>query len=292
MHRHLHLDPFSGIAGDMMLGALIDAGAELDQVRAALEPLAVLPIENINAERGIRRGIAGVDFKVRLPTSGASTQHDRGELQPYEHTHAGGHEHVHHHHGPHRHLKDLLALIEKLDTADRAKSRAERVVRRLAQAEAAVHGMSIDKVHFHEVGAVDSIVDILGSAVALELLDIDTISSGPLPISRGYVRCDHGLMPVPAPATAMLMRDLPTVGVDRVGELVTPTGAALVAGLADTHGVAPPMKMLNIGHGLGDRDDLDVPNLLRVFVGERSVSKSSQPALELPHYAALQTPVV
>lgn len=126
----------------------------------------------------------------------------------------------------------------------------------------------MESIHFHEVGAVDSIVDMLGSVVALELLEVESVSCGPLPISRGMVRCAHGLMPVPAPATAYLMQGIPTIGVDRVGELVTPTGAALVAGLCDQFGPPPAMTLGEVGYGAGDRDDPQVPNLLRVLLGQ------------------------
>ena len=176
--------------------------------------------------------------------------------------------------GGHRGYRDLMELIERLDTTERGPDAAPAaVVTKLAEAEAAVHAMPLERVHFHEVGAVDSIVDLMGVAVALELLGdrgVATLSCGPLPISRGYVRCDHGLMPVPAPATAKLMRGLPTIGVDRTGELVTPTGAALVAGLCTTFGPPPAMTLHEVGHGAGDRDDPDVPNVLRLLLGERT----------------------
>ncbi len=129
--------------------------------------------------------------------------------------------------------------------------------------------MSPDEVHFHEVGAVDSIVDMLGTAVGLEMLGVETLSCGPLPIGRGFVQCAHGRMPLPAPATAYLLRGMTTVGVDRTVETVTPTGAAIVAALAQPVTVPPPMKLLAVGYGAGDRDDADTPNLVRLFLGER-----------------------
>jgi uncharacterized protein (DUF111 family) len=170
-------------------------------------------------------------------------------------------------------------MIDRLETTDRAKRRARKTLDALAHAEAQVHGTTIHDVHFHEVGAVDSIVDMLGSAVALELLDVETVSCGPLPLSRGFVRCEHGKMPVPAPATAYLMRGMPTVGVDRAMELVTPTGAALVAGITDTFGPSPAMTLHAVGYGAGDRDTPDLPNLLRVFLGTKPTAKSKVPLL-------------
>ena len=175
-----------------------------------------------------------------------------------------------------------MAMVDQLDTTPRGRERAGRVVTKLAQAEARVHGKTLDDIHFHEVGAVDSIVDMLGSVVALELLEIDTLSCGPLPISRGFVRCDHGLMPVPAPATAYLMAGLPTVGVDRTGELVTPTGAALVAGLCERFGTPPAMTLINVGYGAGDRDTPDVPNLLRLMLGQATHAGDLGPLSSTP----------
>jgi uncharacterized protein (TIGR00299 family) protein len=253
MTTHLHIDPFSGIAGDMFLGAAIDLGTPLEAVLKALKPISVQKPYRITTDRVQRHGIGAVDLKVHIE----------------QEKHTEGHTHHHHHdHHHHTHYSDIMAMIDQLDTADRAKDRARRVTTKLAEAEAEVHGMPIEKVHFHEVGAVDSIVDMLGSAVALELLDVDTLSCGPLPVSRGFVKCDHGIMPVPAPATAYLMRGLLTVGVDRTGELVTPTGAAIVAALCESFGPSPAMTLTGVGYGAGDREDPKVPNLLRLMVGE------------------------
>lgn len=295
MTQHLHIDPFSGIAGDMFLGALVDLGVSLEDLQRALAPLPVALPYRITTRKVYRLGIGAIDLKV--VTEGAAAQH-----ASHTHDHAHSHEHAHHHHdeqdaehhhhhhhadahhhhshehAPHHHhhhhtsAADVLAMIDQLQTAERAKDRARRVVTLLAQAEARVHGKPVEKIHFHEVGAVDSIVDMLGSVVALELLEIDTLSSGPLPLSRGYVRCAHGVMPVPAPATTYLLEGIPTVGVDRMGELVTPTGAALVAGLCESFGPPPAMTMRGVGYGAGDREDPQVPNLLRVMLGERLTS--------------------
>lgn len=292
MGRHLHIDPFSGIAGDMFLGALVDLGVDLAAVRAALSKLPVERPYEITTQRVYRHGIGAVDLKVRLLDEPAVAtdvaghhkhghdhdhHHDHGQGHDHdhhhhdhghEHAHDHGHTHAHHHHHHHTGYREIMAMVEQLDTTPRGRERAGRVVTKLAEAEARVHGKSLEAIHFHEVGAVDSIVDMLGSVVALELLDIDTLSCGPMPISRGFVRCDHGLMPVPAPATTYLLQDMPTVGVDRTGELVTPTGAALAAGLCDRFGPPPAMRLVNTGYGAGDRDTPDVPNLLRLMLGE------------------------
>lgn len=262
MSTHLHIDPFSGIAGDMFLGAAIDLGAPLEAIQKALKPLDTTPEYRITTRRVQRHGIGAVDLKVHV---GQAQEHEHGHSHDHPHDHT--HEDKPHHHPHHAHYRDIMAMIDKLDTAERAKDRARRITIVLAQAEARVHGVPIEKVHFHEVGAVDSIVDMLGSAVALELLGVDSLSCGALPISRGFVKCDHGLMPVPAPATAYLMEGLLTVGVDRTGELVTPTGAAIVAALCESFGPPPAMTLKGVGYGAGDREDPKVPNLLRLMIG-------------------------
>jgi len=266
MAYHLHIDPFSGVAGDMFLGALVDLGVDLDAVRAALARLPVERPYRITTDRVDRHGIGAVDLKVVL----------EDEHHPHDHGHRHDHgDESHHHH--HTGYREIMAMVEQLDTTPRGRERAGRVVTVLAEAEARVHGKTLDEIHFHEVGAVDSIVDMLGSVVALELLDIDTISCGALPMSSGFVKCDHGLMPVPAPATAYLLQELPTVGVDRRGELITPTGAALVKALCDTFGPSPAMKLDSVGYGAGDRTDPDVPNLLRLFLGESTEAGDNGP---------------
>lgn len=178
-------------------------------------------------------------------------------------------------------------MADQLGLTPLGRARAGRVIDALGHAEAGVHDMPFEEVHFHEVGAVDSIVDMLGVCLALDWLGIESISCGPLPVSRGYAGCAHGLMPVPAPATMRLMIDVPTVGVDRQGELVTPTGAALAIGLAESFGPPPAMTPRRVGYGAGDRDDPRVPNLLRVILADRlapgdlgPTSISSAPALE------------
>ena len=294
MANHLHIDPFSGIAGDMFLGALVDLGVDLDAVRAALAQLPVEKPYTIKSRRVQKLGIGAVDLTVEIANedadgsakpSAAMDHHDHPHTHAHahEHTHEHGHDHSHEHSADHNHAheptdahthhhhtgyREIMAMVEVLDTTPRGKARAGEVVTRLAQAESRVHGVAMEEIHFHEVGAVDSIVDMLGSVVALELLEIDSLSCGPLPMSRGMVRCAHGLMPVPAPATAYLMQGMPTIGVDRVGELVTPTGAALVAGLCEHFGPPPAMTLRAVGYGAGDRDDPDVPNLLRVMLGQ------------------------
>ena len=159
-------------------------------------------------------------------------------------------------------------MVDRLDTTGRGKQRARAIVHALAEAEAKVHGMSIEDVSFHEVGAIDSIVDMLGAGVALELLGVETITCGPMPMTHGSVRCAHGQMPVPAPATAYLMRGLRCREVDRAGEWVTPTGAAICAALARPATTMPLTEITAVGYGAGDRDDPHAPNALRLWLGQ------------------------
>ena len=240
MTTHLHIDPFSGVAGDMFLGAMIDLGADIDQIVKAFGPLPVAGQFDLTAQRVQRHSIGAVDVKVEVDAQGAKA---------------------------HRHYGDLVDMAGKLDTSERGRDRARGILDALAQAEAEVHGVPVEKVHFHETGAVDSIMDMFGSAVAMELLAVETASCGPLPVGSGFVQCDHGRMPLPAPATARLMQGMKTIGVDRRGELVTPTGAAIIAAVCKSFGPQPEMTLERVGYGAGDRDDKDHPNLVRAFLG-------------------------
>jgi uncharacterized protein (TIGR00299 family) protein len=273
MDTHLHIDPFAGIAGDMFLGACIDLGADLSAIEAALRPLPIEQPYQISAEPTLRHAIRGIDLKVHIQSPGNPT-HDHSHDHGHHHDHAHSHDHVHTapahgHDRPHTGYRQILEMIDAMDATPRAKTRAIAIATQVAKAEAKVHGMSIEDVHFHEVGAVDSIIDMLGSAIALELLGIETISCAALPIGYGFVQCDHGNMPLPAPATAEILTGVPHFGVDREGETVTPTGAAIVAGCAESFGPQPPMNVTAVGYGAGDRDPADVPNLLRLFLGHR-----------------------
>lgn len=233
----------------MWLGALLDLGAELAPIEAALR--SALPAGTsvrLSVERGLRGSVEGVDFRVHLSDGSADNGHGHG----------------------HTHYPQIMAMVERLDAEPRAKRRAGDVTTRLAEAEARVHGTTIEAVHFHEVGAVDSIVDMLGGALAMEQLDIETVSCGPVPWPRGWVRCAHGRMPLPAPATAYLMEGMPTVGVDETMEMVTPTGAAWLAAVVERWGPMPAMTVERVGYGLGDKDVPGRPNALRLVMGALS----------------------
>jgi len=243
------LDPNAGVAGDMFVGALLDAGAPFKVVRDGLGALD-LDGFTVSHRKVTRGGIAARKFRVR-------------------------HKESHHHRG----LKTILALIRSSGLDRRVRERAGLAFTRLGEAEAKVHGVDLQKVHFHEVGAVDAICDIVGAAIAMEALGIEQLHTRPLPLFFGMVQTDHGRMPLPAPATLELMRGWPTFDSGLQGELVTPTGAALVTawGRSDA---APPFAPAAIGYGAGDRNPDGYPNVLRVTVGETTAATGALRQLE------------
>jgi len=227
-----YFDCFAGASGDMIVGALLDAGADFPSLARQLASLGVEGL-SVRADKTRRAGLSGTKFHVDVPHA-------------HEHDHEPDHSHE-----PHRHLGDILSLIDRADLADRTRDRARKVFTRLAQAEAKVHGVGVEQVHFHEVGAIDSIADIVGACVCLELLGIDRMCCSPVPLGSGTIRCDHGLMPVPAPATAELLVGLPTYAGPFQSEATTPTGAAFLAALCDEFGPMPAMRVSAVGCGAG-----------------------------------------
>lgn len=246
----LYFDCFAGISGDMTVGALLDLGVPLSFLT---EELARLPISlsgyTLSAEETSRRGIRAAKFSVRVTED-----------------------------QPHRHYSDIAGLIERSTLAAKVKEQAGQIFLRLAEAEAKVHGVELSRVHFHEVGALDSIIDIVGTALCLQYLGIKELYASALPLGSGYVETAHGRLPVPAPATAELLRGMPVHGELGAGERVTPTGAAILAALCSGFGAPPSFTVTEVGNGAGDRDFPDTPNILRVMLGEK---QSSLPADEI-----------
>jgi uncharacterized protein (TIGR00299 family) protein len=238
MSRIAYLECASGAAGDMLLAAIIDLGLPIDVLRGEL---AKLPLDGYRIETAETRrcGLRALklDVVVDEPPKGA------------------------------RHLSSILELIRSSELADAHKARAIRLFERLGEAEASVHGTSVEKVHFHEVGAVDSIVDIVGAVIAISWLGVERVSASPLNVGTGTVTTEHGQMPVPAPATARLLYGVPCYGAGE-GERLTPTGALLVTDYASSYGPLPPMRPTAIGCGAGTLEDPERPNILRIFVGE------------------------
>lgn len=246
MTRLVYVDAIAGVAGDMLMGALLDAGAAEAPVREGLRKLDV----ELDLSTTTRHGIAA----RRVSIKGGK---DALEREPVRRTWA-----------------DVREILEGVEMPARAKHRADQVFRSLAEAEGRVHGIPADEVHFHEVGAIDAIADICGVALALEDLDVDAVVCSPLPCPRGFLDTTHGRLPLPAPAALELLRELPVHGVDVDVELVTPTGAAIVSAVGNEYGPLPSLRLEAIGYGAGTRDLEALPNVTRVFVGE-SVGKES-----------------
>ncbi len=239
-----YLDAFSGISGDMLVGALADAGADQSAIISGLESLgtgAALSFEKVK-----RRGIAATKFHVTIGQT----------------------------HG-HRHLPHILHLIEAAALPDRVKQNASAVFRKLGEAEAAVHQVPIEKVHFHEVGAADSIADIVGACLGFELLGIEAIVSSPVNVGGGTVESEHGTLPVPAPATAALLAGKPVYARGPAVELATPTGAAVAVTLARSFGALPPIEISRVGYGAGGHDFHEQANVLRVLIGNETTAREA-----------------
>jgi len=294
--KDLHLDCFSGLAGDMFLGACLDLGMPASVVAEAVASLKLHGI-SIEARKTTRAGFAGTRFRVldhgkpiegpdpeeRAPESAAAAGlgHERDAEHPLyqqafsaappEHDAGYGHDHGHRHghgHDHGRNLPEILALIDSSGLAPAVKLRARALFHRLGEAEAKAHGMAVERVHFHEVGAVDSIVDLVGAAAAVEWLAPRRVTCGAVNLGGGTVRGAHGVMPVPPPAVAELMRGLPVYGSERsVGELLTPTGAVLLAELVDEFVELPSLLVERVGYGLGRKEIAGRPNAVRLISG-------------------------
>jgi pyridinium-3,5-bisthiocarboxylic acid mononucleotide nickel chelatase len=254
----LYFDCFSGISGDMALGALLDAGLPLDELRRAFGSLALENV-HVHADRVLRAGVSATKFTAHAHEH-AHDHHDHG------HGHDHGHHHDDAHHG-HRSLPEIFSLIDRSALSPAGVRRANGLFERLAKAEAEVHQMPVEQVHLHEVGALDSIIDIVGAVHALESLKVDRIVASPLNVGSGRIRSAHGVYPVPAPATLRLLEGVPIYDAGPAVELVTPTGALLVSDYATEFGSMPPMRVHTVGYGAGTRDFPDRPNVLRVLLG-------------------------
>lgn len=250
-----YFDCFAGAGGDMIVASLLDAGADAQAVSTGLAGLA-LPGLHVATEPIVRQGLGALRFVVD------------------DHHHHGHDDHQHDH--PHRGLSDVLEIINRGKLPAGAAANAAKIFQRLAQAEAKVHRTTVDRVHFHEVGAVDSIADIVGACLALESLKIDRIYCSPIPLGRGTIQCAHGLLPVPAPATAELLVGASTVPGLMDGEATTPTAAAIFTTLACQFGPPPAMAVTSVGYGAGTRETAPLPNLLRVLIGRLPDNETDQ----------------
>ena len=246
--RAAYFDCYSGISGDMILGALVDLGVDPRKIRKALKTLDLkgYKLKTSRVQRGL---IAGTKVQVRLTKSS---------------------------HHPARKYSDIKKLIADSDLSSTAKKNSLEIFKRIAQVEAAIHDTAMEKIHFHEIGAVDSIVDIVGGVVAIESLKLDKIYASPLNVGEGFVQCDHGCLPVPAPATLKLLQGIPVFSNGIKKELTTPTGAAMIGFYADKFGSLPAMKIVGDGYGAGDHIIAEMPNMLRVVLGEISAESDEE----------------
>nr|WP_205665639.1 nickel pincer cofactor biosynthesis protein LarC [Anoxybacter fermentans] len=238
--RIAHFDCFAGIAGDMILGALVDLGIDLEFLKAELKKLNIDDFD-FKAERVVKKGVSGT--KVHIV---------------YEEGHV------------HRHLKDIYKILDESDLKSEIVEKAKEVFRKIAEAEAKVHNTTPEKIHFHEVGAMDAIIDVVGTLIGIDQLGVERITASPLHIGTGFVKCAHGMMPVPAPATLEILKGVPTYCWGIKKELVTPTGAALITTLANEFTNLKEMTVETIGYGAGSWDLDEIPNLLRLTVGKKN----------------------
>ena len=257
----LYFDCFAGAAGDMILGALLDAGLPFDELKRALGSLAVEGWD-ISVDRVVKTGITATKFRV--------------------HAHAAPSHGLPAHHA-HHHLKHIFAAIDRSALSDDGKAKAIKMFRRLGEAEAAIHGTTMEKVHLHEVGAVDSIIDIVGAVFALEWFKADKIVVSPINVGGGMIKSAHGVFPVPAPATLALLKSAPVYSSGIQSELLTPTGALVLTEYASEYGPVPAMTIDRVGYGAGDRELEHTPNVVRVLVGEGSAIQALEPSAPQAH---------
>jgi pyridinium-3,5-bisthiocarboxylic acid mononucleotide nickel chelatase len=302
--RILYLDCFSGISGDMFVGALTDLGVAPSVFEWELSKIA-LEDHHLHFERQQRKGIEGVKFGVHAGAVHVHSEDEHHEDHDHQHEHDHGdhdhhgdhhHDKDHHHHhghhhasdeqelvstGRHRTYRDIVQLIDESDLSDFTKKHSLGVFRRLAVAEAKVHGCSIDDVHFHEVGALDSIVDVVLACVGIESLGVAEIHFSQLVDGQGSIHCAHGEYPIPSPATIEILAGLPLSQIAVPFELITPTGAALVAEFQSSVGTFPAIRPIKTGYGLGSRDLAERANVLRAILGEKIVSSGPERLIEV-----------
>ncbi|WP_268565277.1 LarC family nickel insertion protein [Peribacillus frigoritolerans] len=303
--RTLYFDCFSGISGDMVIGALIDAGADPVQMEEELKKLNMDEEYNLSWGKVVKNGITSTKFDVILTSKSDQThehshshehEHSHGHSHSHEHEHRHGHsnshepEHSHghshshghehslghehnHSHVPHSHpgsrtYKQIVEAINEANFNESVANMSLAIFKKIGEAEGHIHGLPLEKVHFHEVGAVDSIIDIIGAAILIDQLGIESVQSSAIPTGSGHIHIDHGIYPVPAPATLEILKGVPIASNDIRSELATPTGAAIAAVLAGNFGSLPPMTVESIGYGAGTKTFENHPNVLRVIIGE------------------------
>ncbi|MBT2648763.1 DUF111 family protein [Bacillus sp. ISL-34] len=285
--RTLYFDCFSGISGDMVIGALIDAGADPLQMEEELKKLNIDEEYTLSWGKVVKNGITSTKFDVILTSKtqhehshSHSHEHEHSHSHEHEHSHSHGHEHshshghehnhihVHHHHHGSRTYKQIVEAINEANFNESVTTMSLAIFKKIGEAEGHIHGIPLEKVHFHEVGAVDSIIDIIGAAILIDQLGIETVQSSAIPTGSGHIYIDHGIYPVPAPATLEILKGVPVAAHDIRSELATPTGAAIAAVLAETFCSLPAMTVESIGYGAGTKTFENHPNVLRIIIGE------------------------
>lgn len=307
----LYFDCFSGISGDMVIGALIDAGGDPYYLTEELKKLKIDDEYELKWDKVIKNGITSTKFEVLLKDShhehthqhdfhdedhnhseeqkkrqknsgdlyhdplhndqkeaDIEDQHDDREGGEHISHHSDEHGHHHHHDHHHRAYRDIVQIIEEADFSERVQTIALNIFKKIGKAEGKIHGVPLEDVHFHEVGAVDSIIDIVGTAILIDQLKIDVVKSSPIPVGSGQIHIDHGIYPVPAPATLEILRGVPIAKSTLKAELTTPTGAGIATVLADDFCTLPAMTVDSIGYGSGTKNFPDHPNVLRVIIGK------------------------
>ncbi|OAH54469.1 hypothetical protein AWH48_07680 [Domibacillus aminovorans] len=305
----LYFDCFSGMSGDMVIGALLDAGADPVKMEAELKKLQIEEEYTLSWEKVVKNGITATKFDVKLTAEiSHSHAHDHDHSHDHDHTHSHDHshdhdhahshdhshdhdhthshdhshdhdhthshdhshdhEHTHSHHHAHRSYKDIVEMIKVAGFNEEVTRMSLAIFKKIGEAEGHIHSMPLEKVHFHEVGAIDSIIDIIGAAILIDQMGITSIKSSPVPVGTGNIQIDHGVYPVPAPATLEMLKGVPIAKSDIRFELTTPTGAAIASVLADAFCSMPSMTIDAIGYGAGTKTFKDHPNVLRVVIGK------------------------
>jgi pyridinium-3,5-bisthiocarboxylic acid mononucleotide nickel chelatase len=287
--KTLYLDVFSGISGDMFIGALLDLGVSFEALQAELQQVDIGSF-HLHQQRQTKAGIAGIKFDVHEHHAHGHSGHDHGHHHPHDHSHGPGehghaHQHEpahHHHHGDSRNYADIRKMILGSALSDWVKEKSVAVFHRIAVAEGKIHGHPPEEVHFHEVGAIDSIVDVIGACVCLEQLGRPRVLAAQVTEGTGWVNCAHGRFPVPTLATLEILgtRGIAVNQCDEPHELVTPTGAAILAEFAETFGPMHGLVAERVGYGLGTRDNHTRPNVLRAVLGPSETSPTPAPHLD------------
>lgn len=277
--KTLYFDCFSGISGDMTLGALLDLGVSQELLVESLKELKLEGEYHLDIRKELKNGIMGTRVDVVLHNEEQEEhhhEHEGGHDHSHDHhSHSHDHSHDHHHHKhdnehehDHRSYRMIVDMIDNSNLKQNVKDISKKIFRIIGEAEGKIHGKPLEEVHFHEVGAVDSIVDIVGAAICIDALQPDQIVFSKIPLSKGFVKCQHGMFPLPAPACLEILKDVPVYFTDVKFELVTPTGAGIIKALADGFDDSGDMVIEKIGYGLGKKT-YEKPNVLRVYLYEQ-----------------------